>query len=55
MKNYLGECSSKVTRPNGERSKILVTNPAEPYKFAWKVSANNRPETSTNCLSIYLQ
>ena len=27
MKYYLGECSSKVTRPNGERSKILVANP----------------------------
>ena len=28
MKNYLGECSSKVTRLNGERSEILVSNPA---------------------------
>ena len=27
MKNYLGECSLKVTRPNGEHSKILVSNP----------------------------
>ena len=27
MKIYLGECSSKVTRPNGERSEILVSNP----------------------------
>ena len=27
MKNYLGECSLKVTRPNGERSKMLVSNP----------------------------
>ena len=27
MKNYLGECSSKVTRQNGERSEILVSNP----------------------------
>ena len=27
MKNYMGECSSKVTRQNGERSKILVSNP----------------------------
>ena len=27
MKNYLGELSSKVTRQNGERSKILVSNP----------------------------
>ena len=28
MKNYLGKCSLKVTRPNGEHSKILVSNPA---------------------------
>ena len=28
MKNYLGECSSMVTRPNGEHSEILVSNPA---------------------------
>ena len=27
MKNYLGECSLKITRPNGERSEILVSNP----------------------------
>ena len=27
MKNYLGECNSKVTRQNGERSEILVSNP----------------------------
>ena len=27
VKNYLGECSLKVTRPNGERSEILVSNP----------------------------
>ena len=29
VKNYLGECSSKVTRQNGERSEILVSNPAK--------------------------
>ena len=29
MKNYLGECKLKVTRPNGERSEILVSNPEE--------------------------
>ena len=28
MKNYLDECSSKVTRQNGKRSEILVSNPA---------------------------
>ena len=28
MKNYLGECSFKITRPNGERPEILVSNPA---------------------------
>ena len=27
VKNYLGECSLKTTRPNGERSAILVSNP----------------------------
>ena len=27
VKNYLGECSLKITRPNGERSEILVSNP----------------------------
>ena len=27
VKNYLGKCSSKVTRPNGERSEILASNP----------------------------
>ena len=27
MKNYLGECSLKITRPNGEHSEILVSNP----------------------------
>ena len=27
MKNCLSESSLKVTRPNGERSKILVSNP----------------------------
>ena len=33
MKIYLGECSSKVTRPNGERSEILVSNPVEEIFF----------------------
>ena len=28
VKNFLGECRLKVTRPNGERSEILVSNPA---------------------------
>ena len=28
MKNYLGECSLKVTRPNGECSESLGSNPA---------------------------
>ena len=28
MKNYAGERISKVTRPNGERSKIIVSKPA---------------------------
>ena len=28
VKNCLGECSLKVTRPDGECSKILVSNPA---------------------------
>ena len=27
MKNYLGECSLKVTRRDGERSEILVSSP----------------------------
>ena len=27
MKNYLGVCSLKITRPNSERSEILVSNP----------------------------
>ena len=27
VKNYLGECSFKVTRPDGQCSKILVSNP----------------------------
>ena len=27
VKNYLGECTLKVTRPDGECSKILVSNP----------------------------
>ena len=27
VKNYLGEYSLKITRPNGERSAILVSNP----------------------------
>ena len=27
MKNYLGECNLTVTRPNGEWSEILVSNP----------------------------
>ena len=27
VKNYLRECSLKITRPNGERSAILVSNP----------------------------
>ena len=27
VKNCLGECSLKVTRPNGECSKMLVSNP----------------------------
>ena len=26
MKNYLGVCILKITRPNGERSEILVSN-----------------------------
>ena len=29
MKNYQGMCSLKVTSPNGERSKILVSNPGK--------------------------
>ena len=28
VKNCLGECSLKVSRPDGECSKILVSNPA---------------------------
>ena len=31
MKTYLGECSLKVTRPNDECSKILVSNPDWPF------------------------
>ena len=27
VKTYLGECSTKVTRPDGECSEILVFNP----------------------------
>ena len=27
VKNYLGDCILKITRPNGERSAILVSNP----------------------------
>ena len=29
VKNYLGECSLTVTRPDGEFSEILVSNTAE--------------------------
>ena len=29
VKNNQGECSLKVTRPNGERSKTLVSNPGD--------------------------
>ena len=32
MKNCLGECSLKVTRPDGKCSKILVPNPVLFYK-----------------------
>ena len=39
MKNYLGECSLKITRPNGERSEILVSNPVIiifSYSIRWE-------------------
>ena len=29
VKNYLDKCSLKVSRPNGECSEILVSNPVE--------------------------
>ena len=29
VKNYLGECSLKITCPNGECSEILVSNPVQ--------------------------
>ena len=32
VKNCLGECSLKVTRPDGECSKILVSNPVLIFK-----------------------
>ena len=33
MKNCLGECSLKVTRPDDECSKILVSNPGRSFPF----------------------
>ena len=36
MKNYLGECNLKVTRPNGESSDIFLFNPD---MFAVRVSS----------------
>ena len=34
VKNCLGECSLKVIRPDGEGSKILVSNPVDLWHSA---------------------
>ena len=35
VKNYLGKCSLKVTRPDGECSEILLSNPDSLMTFSF--------------------
>ena len=51
MKNCLGECGLKVTRPNDECSKILVSNPALIMQPPQNAIAENR--TSPTPVLLY--
>ena len=48
MKNYLGECNLKVTRPNGEWSEILVSNPVKPSEITAKRLQQGDKRLSSN-------
>ena len=58
MKKCLGECSLRVTRPDGECSQILVSNPAEQQlskyflqvdKIEANLFVNSFPNSLLNC------
>ena len=55
MKIYLGECSSKVTRPNGERSEILVSNPVIVQFVCCVLNYNYHYDNFNECMyTVYL-
>ena len=51
MKNYLGECNLKVTRPNGEWSEILVSNPVKVRMLICSAAFTKENALMTVCLS----